>query len=121
MKETIPYTKIICALLSQPTIKEAGKMVGLSITQIENLIAIPEFLKMYQEAQNHLLHHATGRLVANLSKATNTLVEIIDNHKYPVKVRLDGCKILLEYACKYTEISNILPRLKRLEEELENQ
>lgn len=115
------YTKVICALLSQPTIKEAAKALNMSFTTIDRIMAEPEFIEMYHEVQANLLSHTTGRLVANLSKATSILIEIIENHKYPVKIRLDGCKILFEYACKYTEISNILPRLKKLEQSLENQ
>lgn len=113
------YARAVCALLSNPTMQAAANSLGVSIKHIYALMDDEEFVEKFEEAQQKLITHTAGYLAQNLSKATSGVVEIIENTNYPVQVRLNACRTLLEFSCKFTETSQLLPRIKKLEQELE--
>lgn len=111
------YPKIISALLATPTITEAAKRVGVSSNTLYALLDDEEFSRQYENAQEKLLQQTTGFLAHNLSLATENIVEIADNKKYPPAVRVNACRTILEFGIKYTETANVLKRIKALEAE----
>lgn len=107
--------KIISALLSFSTIKEAAKSLKMAESTLYNYLKDDEFKIKYSEAKTSLLSQTTGYLQSNMIKATENIVNMISNGEVPPQVRLNASKAVLEYGLKLTENIDILPRIEQLE------
>lgn len=107
--------KIISALLSFSTIKEAAKNLKMAESTLYNYLKDDEFKIKYSEAKTSMLSQTTGYLQSNMIKATENIVNMISNEEIPPQVRLNASKAVLEYGLKLTESIDILPRIEQLE------
>lgn len=106
----------LAALLSEPTQEAAAKRVGLSARTIRRYLAEPEFLEAYQQAHARLVEDATQRMQRGLSSAVDALQEIAKDPDAGKTARVAAARSLLEQALRYTELSDIMSRIAKLEE-----
>ena len=113
--------KIIAALLSFPTVKEAAKNLKMAESTIYNYLKDNKFKMKYDEAKTVMLNQTTGYLQSNMATASENIVNMINDKEVPSQIRLNASKIVLEYGLKLTESVDILPRIEQLEKShLEN-
>ena len=109
--------KALAALLSEPTQAAAAKKVGISARTMRRYMADPEFYEAYQQAHARLVEDATQRMQRGLSAAVDTLQEIATDPDAAGKTaRVAAARSLLEQALRYTELSDLLGRIAKLEE-----
>ena len=94
--------KIIAALLTHGTIKEAAKAAGVSPRTIYDRLRNMDFAAEYMEAKNDVLRKAVINISAHLSEAIDTVAEIVTNKDINPATRLQAAQTLLSYADKYT-------------------
>jgi hypothetical protein len=107
--------KIITALLSFPTIREAADNLEMSESTIYNYLKDDIFRTKLNETKSGLLKQTTGYLQAGISKATENIIKLSQDEDINPQTRLNACKTALEYSIKLTEIVDVIPRIEALE------
>ena len=79
-------------------------------------MADPEFYEAYQQAHARLVEDATQRMQRGLNSAVDTLQEIATDQDAGKTARVAAARSLLEQALRYTELSDLLGRIAKLEE-----
>lgn len=106
----------LAALLSEPTQEAAAKKLGISARTLRRYLADPEFAEAYRQAHAQLIGDATKRMQRGLSAAVDTLQEIATDPEAGKTARVAAARSILENTLKYTELSDIMSRIARLEE-----
>lgn len=107
---------ILSALLSCGSIAEAEKLSGVSRTTIYNRLADETFKAEYDRRRSVVLNEACNALQATLTRAVDTVREIIEDKRNAPQVRLNACGLILQNCLKYVEQIDILSRIEELEE-----
>lgn len=76
----------------------------------------PEFSEAYKKAHAQLVEEAAQRMQRGLSAAVDTLHEIATDPEAGKTARVAAARSLLEQTLRYTEISDIMSRIAKLEE-----
>jgi AraC-like DNA-binding protein len=103
------------ALLSEPTIKQAAAVVGVSERQLHRWLKDDAFSEAYRAARRAAVQQATARLQQASTKAVGVLVGLMDDTAIPAPVRLSAASKVLEMAVKAVELDDLDARLKALE------
>ena len=112
---TEKQARALAALLSEPTQAAAAKKVGISARTMRRYMADLEFYEAYQQAHARLVEDATKRMQRGLSSAVDTLQEIATDQDAGKTARVAAARSLLEQALRYTELSDIMSRIEKLE------
>lgn len=115
MKQT-KDEKIIAALLSTPTIREAAKAAGVGERTIYSRLNDSEFNAKYAEARLGLLKGHTAALQGHLGKAIEVMAAIMNDTETPPQTRLNAAESIVRNTLKLTEQTDILDRIKALED-----
>ena len=118
MKDT---EKIITALLTSDTQKEASAKAGISDRTLRSYLANPAFNAEYQRRKQRVLSDVTRQIQANLKTAISALQNIITNETSSDGAKISASRILLEYGLRFTEITDIATRLEALEQTFEGE
>ena len=94
----------------------AAKKVGISARTMRRYMADPEFYEAYQQAHARLVEDATQRMQRGLNSAVDTLQQIATDQDAGKTARVAAARSLLEQALRYTELSDLLGRIAKLEE-----
>lgn len=113
---TEKQARALAALLSEPTQAAAAKKLGISARTLRRYLAEPDFLEAYQQAHAQLVEDATKRMQRGLSSAVDTLQEIATDQDAGKTARVAAARSLLEQTLRYTELSDIMNRIAKLEE-----
>lgn len=108
--------RALAALLSEPTQAAAAKKIGISPRTMRRYMDDPEFSEAYQHAHAQLVEDAAKRMQRGLSAAVDTLHEIATDQEAGKTARVAAARSLLEQTLRYTEISDIMSRIAKLEE-----
>lgn len=103
MAKTIPDEKIIAALLTTGTIKEAAAAVELSERTIYDRMNTGEFQILYEAARADLLRAAVYELNNHLSDAIRTISEIMQDKSTSASIRLQAAQTILNNAGKFSQ------------------
>lgn len=107
---------IIAGLLANTTVRATAQATGISEATIYKYLKDEAFKQEYEDRRRAMLEDNCHTLQANMNKAINELVEIIDNKATSPQVRLNAIDMLLRHTYKQTEMVDILARLDALEE-----
>jgi len=88
----------LAALISEPTIGEAAKKVGISEVTIWRWMQDPEFQDKYRTARRQAVSQAITQLQKISSEAVQTLREVMNNKETPPASRVTAAKAVLEMA-----------------------
>lgn len=107
--------KVLAALLTSKTRKEAAKKAGVSERTVYEYLQDEEFARRYDEARRGLVKNATIQLQKGLAPAIDTLSAVVEDETAEPRTRIAAARALLEYGIKYSELSDIYARLDKLE------
>ena len=75
----------------------------------------PEFMKAYNAQRMELITSARDMLQRSTCNAIATMAEVMMNTEASPQVRLNAADAILRHSTKYTEIGDVLERIKALE------
>ena len=107
--------KILAALLSAGTVRNAAAVARVSVSTIRNRLKDPEFRAMYEERKSELLQTATASMLAKLEDATSAISDLMSDEDCPANVRLAAADSLLRHCLRYLSAADIERRLAALE------
>ena len=106
----------IVALLSQPTVDQAARVVGIAPKTLMRWLQVPEFQAAYRKARREAFGQATARLQQGSGAAASTLLRIMFDKDAPTSSRLRAAESILNHGAKAIEIEDIAARVAALEE-----
>jgi len=107
--------KILQALLSHRTHREAAKAAGVSERVLYDYLKDPDFSERLQAASDDILRGITSDLQGQMSKAVSVIAEIMSDTENAPKDRLTAARLVLEYGTRTTTDNEISERLRVLE------
>lgn len=107
--------KILAALLTCSTKKEAASLAGVSVRTVHTYLQDPDFAAEYMEAKKNLIRDAGDQIKRSLAPAIEALHTIATDPKAAKTARVNAARTLLEYGIKLDEHTDILDRLEALE------
>lgn len=112
--------KMITALLSNPTVTDAAKSLGITPQTIYNKLRDVDFRNRYAAARQQVLTEDCYKLQSYLSEAIDQIYSVAtDELGTATQIRLNACDMLLRHCYRLTELTDILSRIERLEAVLE--
>lgn len=113
-KLTRKQEQAIAALLSAPTIKDAGRACDVSEVTLWRWLQLPEFAAAYRAARRQVVERAVSELQAATGEAVEALKRNLHCEQANVEIR--AAQIILEQAVKGVELMDLQDRVDRLEE-----
>ena len=107
--------RIISALLQSRTIKEASELSNVSESTLYRRLQDLDFRNRLNASRTVLIDYAQTRLQAEISRAIEVIIEIMNNPENPPQVRLNASDSIIRNCLKITEQCNIIERIERLE------
>lgn len=107
--------QILCALVSNTTIKAAAKECRIAESTIYARLKDPEFKKQYDAMRFDLLERNTAQIQMQLGSAIQTMADVMNDGENSPQVRLNAADALIRNNLKLTEQTDILRRLEALE------
>jgi hypothetical protein len=111
--------KAILALLTEPNIREAARVVKVGERTLHTWLKDQTFCLAYHEARATAVSQAIARLQRASGEAVDTLAEVMGDHAAGAFVRVTAATKILEMAIKGIEIAELQRRLNALEEAAE--
>jgi hypothetical protein len=105
----------IAALLAQPSVAEAARVIGVKPQTLSRWMKVPEFDTAYRAAQCAVLGRAIARLQQASGTAVTTLLKVMFDSDAPKAARLAAAEVVLRHAKAANEIGDIQSRLSALE------
>jgi hypothetical protein len=108
-KETALPILATCANYS-----EAARQIGCSREEIYTWLKDPEFKVELERLRTDIVNDAISQLKNNATKATNTLVNLLEDESS--QVRLKAANDILNHLGRFMELRELETRLKALED-----
>lgn len=102
--------------MSTDSVTEAARACKISKTTVYARLKDPAFSEMYYQARLELLKAHVARLHGHLSDAIGTIAQVMKNTETPAQTRLNAAEAIIRNCMKLTEQTDILERLKVLED-----
>lgn len=103
MAKTIPDEKIIAALLTSGTIRQAAAAAGLSERAIYDRMNTADFQALYRAAKADVIRAAVVELNGQIQAAITTIAEIMQDKNNSASIRLQAAQSILNNAGKFTQ------------------
>ena len=116
MSKKIRDETIIDALLISATVRSAAAKLGINEQTIYRRKRDPDFMQKYNEARRERTAAARNALQERAHAAANTLATIMHDKNAPAQTRVSAAAEILRQTIKYTEITDIMQQLDKLEE-----
>ncbi len=107
--------KLLAALLTSRTKKEAAAAAGISDRTMRSYFEDKEFCQRYREAFAGVVQDATRRAQQLLEPALSTLQTVMEDEEIPAQARITAAKSIIDYSLKLTEQNDIMRQLDELE------
>jgi transposase-like protein len=98
----------IIALLSEKSVEEAARVVGIAATTLYRWLKEPAFDALYREAKRTAHSQSIAQLVGGLSAVVTTLLEVMVDRKTPAATKVRAAE-------KAIEIEDLQARVTELE------
>ena len=108
--------RVIPYLLDAPSIEEGCKRARVSKVTVYEWLKQENFRQDLKRQRDELIERALNSLKANIAKATETLVKLLDSKSEPIKAR--AAEDIIEFAQKAIEHEELEKRIEALEERL---
>jgi len=106
----------IAALLSQRSVEDAARSVGVSTRTLLRWLRWPEFQVAYRAARREAFSQSIARLQQATSAAAATLLKVMVDPNAPASCRLRAADSVLAHAAEAIEIEDIEVRVSQLEQ-----
>jgi predicted DNA-binding protein YlxM (UPF0122 family) len=110
---TARQTRVIPYLLDAPSIEEGCKRAKVSKAAVYEWLKNESFKAELKRQRDELIRGALYSLKANVSKATRTLVKLLDSESESIKAR--AAEDILEFTIKAIEREELEKRIEALE------
>lgn len=107
--------RLLAALLTSRTKKEAATAAGISDRTMRSYFEDKEFCQRYREAFAGVVQDATRRAQQLLEPALSTLQTVMEDEEIPAQARITAAKSIIDYSLKLTEQNDIMRQLDELE------
>jgi hypothetical protein len=114
-KQSRMQEQAIAALMSQPTIGEAARIVGIGEETLRRWLQDPGFADEYRRARRTLMSNVGAQLQRGATEAVSALVEIVKDTEAPAASRVASARVILEFGARTVETEDIQARLEALE------
>ena len=105
----------IAALLTQRTLDDAARSVGIGTPTLIRWQKDPEFQTAYREARRAAFGQSIARLQQASSAAVSVLIKVMADPTSPPSTRVRAADSVLDHAAKAIEIEDIEIRVADLE------
>ena len=105
----------IAALLTQQTIENAARSIGIGVSTLLRWQKDPEFDAGYRAAQRAAYRQTTARLQQASPAAATVLTKLMVDSNTPASVRARTADSVLSHAAKAIEIQDLEARVTELE------
>ena len=109
----------IIALMTQRSVDEAAKSIGIAPQTLVRWMKEPEFQTAYREARRAAFGQATARLQQATGAAVQTLLKIMVDSNSPPSTRVRAADSVLNHAKQATEVEDVEVRVAALEQAAE--
>ena len=116
---TTRQSRVIPYLLAAPSLEEGCKRARVSKVTVYGWLKQEVFRHELKRQRDELIERALDSLKANVSKATETLVTLLDSKSEPIRAR--AAEDIIEFAQKAIEHEELERRIQVLEERLVQQ
>jgi Helix-turn-helix domain len=106
----------IAALLTQRSVDEAARVIGVGTRTLYRWLELPEFREAYLQARRQACFQATARLQQASGAAASIILTLMLDANVPATSRLRAADSVLDHASKSLELEELETRLRRLEE-----
>jgi transposase len=113
---TTRQTRVIPYLLDAPSIEEGCKRAKVSKVTVYAWLKQENFRQELKRQRDELIRGALDSLKANVGKATETLVKLLDSKSEPIRAR--AAEDIIEFAQKAIEHEELEKRIEALEQRL---
>ena len=107
---------IIPLLIEMPTLRSAADKIGINQSTLMRWLKLPEFIKAYREARYVVMSEAFMNLQKNCNRATEVLVELMEDEETPHAVRYNCACAILDMAMRTRTIDELEERLEAIEQ-----
>lgn len=107
--------QIIDALIRKGTVTGAAKELGMQRQTLYKRMKDKAFQDKFNEAKSEFLRMATTSLQNSSQAAVATLHNIMCDEKSKPQIRINAAAYILQFCGRFTEQTDILDRLERLE------
>src|SRR4029079_15222387 len=112
--------QLIAALLSQPSIDAAAKIVGIGNATAWRWMKDPAFAEQYRAARREAMKQTAARLQQAAREAVDCLRQVQQTGESE-SARVSAARAILEQALKAVDLEDIQERLESLEQTLKAQ
>src|SRR4029077_15854302 len=105
----------IAALLSQRTLEDAARTVGIAVSTLLRWQKDAEFDAAFRVARRAAYGQTTARLQQGSSAAATILMKVMLDQNTPASSRLRAAEIIVTHSAKAIEIEDIEARVAALE------
>ena len=108
--------RVIPHLLASPSTEEACRRAKINKTTVYEWLKEETFRQELKRQRDAVIERALDNLKANISKATETLVKLLDSDKEPIQAR--AAEDIIEFTQKALEHEDLEKRIGALEESI---
>jgi DNA-binding MurR/RpiR family transcriptional regulator len=105
----------VVALLTQRTMEDAARSIGVSTSTMTRWLNEPEFANAYREARRSAFSQAIARLQQASATAVTVLIKVMVDAATPASSRVRAADSVLNHAAKAIELEDIEVRVSELE------
>jgi len=105
----------VAALLTQKSLEEAARSVGISTATLLRWQKLPEFDKAYREARRDAFGQSISRLHQMSSAAVATLGKVMIDPNTPPSTRVRAAEAIITHGAKAIELEDLETRIAALE------
>lgn len=109
--------RILSALLSTKTIKEAAEVAGTTERTVYKYLHDPEFLADLTAYNSACLKYAAGLTARSMEDAIGVLRTVMHDKESTPQTRVSAARSLLEFGLRVHDAVDLLSRVEALEKE----
>ena len=113
--------RILQALLTHRTIREAAVAAKVSERAVYDYLKDPDFDVRYKAARDDVIRGVSNHLREQMGDAVDIIGAIMRNSENRPHDRLAAAKAILEFGDRYIENRDILERIAKLERDVDNE
>ena len=114
-KFTRKMEEAVAAMLTQRTLEEAARSIGIGTQTLVRWQKEPEFQTAYRDARRAAFGQSIARLQQASSAAVSVLIKVMADPSSPPSTRVRAADSVLDHAAKAIEIEDIEIRVADLE------
>ena len=105
----------VAAMLSQPSVEHAARLVGIAPRTLIRWQKLPEFQAAFRQARRDAFSQSLARLQQASGAAVTTLLKVMVDPNTPASSKVRAADSVLDHSAKAIELEDIEARVAELE------